>query len=108
MGNGVVISVSFLHYSAETEINAVISLFCTKDLQHLHTEYAHLLLKFDSVYPLSNYNKEVCKMADKENYYIPVEGKLVEVEEPVYTEYYRMGRREVSGRKRSRKWRDVL
>jgi len=33
-------------------------------------------------------------MADKENYYIPVEGKLVEVEEPVYTEYYRMGRRE--------------
>ena len=33
-------------------------------------------------------------MADKENYYIPVEGKLVEVEEPVYTEYYRMSRRE--------------
>ena len=33
-------------------------------------------------------------MADKKNYYIPVEGKLVEVEEPVYTEYYRMSRRE--------------
>ena len=33
-------------------------------------------------------------MADKENYYIPVEGKLIEVEEPVYTEYYRMSRRE--------------
>ena len=33
-------------------------------------------------------------MADKENYYIPVEGKLVEVEEPVYSEYYRMSRRE--------------
>lgn len=29
-----------------------------------------------------------------QNYYIPVEGKLVEVEEPVYTEYYRMSRRE--------------
>lgn len=33
-------------------------------------------------------------MADKKNYYIPVEGKLVEVEEPVYIEYYRMSRRE--------------
>ena len=33
-------------------------------------------------------------MADKENYYIPVEGKLVEVEETVYTAYYKMSRRE--------------
>ena len=68
--------------------------FAQKFLQHLRTKYAHPFLKFDSVYPLSNFNKEVCKMADKENYYIPVEGKLVEVEEPVYTEYYRMSRRE--------------
>ena len=86
MGNGVVISVRFPQYFVKMEINIVISLFCTNNLQHLRTEYAHLLLKFDSVYPLSNFNKEVCKMADKENYYIPVEGKLVEVEEPVYTE----------------------
>lgn len=33
-------------------------------------------------------------MAEKENYYIPVEGKLIKVEESVYTAYYRMGRRE--------------
>lgn len=33
-------------------------------------------------------------MADKESYYIPVEGKLVEVEEKVYTTYYKMSRRE--------------
>lgn len=33
-------------------------------------------------------------MADKENYYIPVEGKLIEVEETVYTAYYKMSRRE--------------
>ena len=33
-------------------------------------------------------------MADKENYYIPVEGKLVKVEEKVYTAYYKMSRRE--------------
>lgn len=33
-------------------------------------------------------------MADKEIYYIPVEGKLVEVEESVYTTYYKMSRRE--------------
>lgn len=33
-------------------------------------------------------------MADKENYYIPVNGKLVEVEETVYTAYYKMSRRE--------------
>lgn len=33
-------------------------------------------------------------MADKDNYYIPVEGKLVEVEETVYTAYYKMSRRE--------------
>ena len=33
-------------------------------------------------------------MADKENYYIPVEGKLVDVEESVYTAYYKMSRRE--------------
>ena len=33
-------------------------------------------------------------MADKERYYIPIEGKLIEVEENVYVAYYRMGRRE--------------
>ena len=33
-------------------------------------------------------------MADKKNYYIPVDGKLVEVEETVYTAYYKMSRRE--------------
>lgn len=33
-------------------------------------------------------------MADKEQYYIPVEGKLIEVEENVYVAYYKMGRRE--------------
>ena len=33
-------------------------------------------------------------MADKENYYIPVEGKLIEVDENVYVAYYKMGRRE--------------
>ena len=33
-------------------------------------------------------------MADKENYYIPVEGKMVEVEEKVYIAYYKMSRRE--------------
>ena len=33
-------------------------------------------------------------MADKDNYYIPVEGNLVEVEETVYTAYYKMNRRE--------------
>ena len=33
-------------------------------------------------------------MADKEKYFIPIEGKLVEVEENVYATYYKMGRRE--------------
>lgn len=33
-------------------------------------------------------------MADKERYYIPIEGKLIEVEENVYVAYYKMGRRE--------------
>ena len=80
-------------YSAQTERKMIFSQFCTKDLQHLRTKSAHLLLKFDSTYK-SDFTKEVCNMADKENYYIPVEGKLVEVEEPVYTEYYRMSRRE--------------
>lgn len=33
-------------------------------------------------------------MADKEQYFIPIEGKLIEVEENVYVAYYKMGRRE--------------
>ena len=33
-------------------------------------------------------------MADKEKYFIPIEGKLIEVEEEVYVDYYRMNRRE--------------
>lgn len=33
-------------------------------------------------------------MAQKEQYFIPVEGKLIEVEESVYIAYYKMGRRE--------------
>lgn len=33
-------------------------------------------------------------MADKEIYYIPIEGKLIEVDENVYVAYYKMGRRE--------------
>lgn len=33
-------------------------------------------------------------MADKEKYFIPIEGKLIEVEENVYVAYYKMGRRE--------------
>lgn len=33
-------------------------------------------------------------MAEKEKYYIPVEGKLIEVEKDVYVTYYKMGRRE--------------
>ena len=33
-------------------------------------------------------------MADKEKHYIPIEGKLIEVEENVYIAYYKMGRRE--------------
>ena len=33
-------------------------------------------------------------MADREHYFIPVEGKLIEVEENVYVAYYKMGRRE--------------
>lgn len=33
-------------------------------------------------------------MADKEKYYIPIEGKLIEVEGNVYVAYYKMGRRE--------------
>jgi len=33
-------------------------------------------------------------MADKERYYIPVDGTLVEVGEPVYKAYYKMDRRE--------------
>lgn len=33
-------------------------------------------------------------MADKEKYFIPIEGKLIEVEENVYAAYYKMGRRE--------------
>ena len=33
-------------------------------------------------------------MADKERYYIPIEGKLIKVEENVYVAYYKMGRRE--------------
>ena len=33
-------------------------------------------------------------MADKEKYFIPIEGKLIEVEENVYIAYYKMGRRE--------------
>lgn len=33
-------------------------------------------------------------MADKEKFFIPIEGKLIEVEENVYIAYYKMGRRE--------------
>lgn len=33
-------------------------------------------------------------MADKEKHYIPIEGKLIEVEKNVYIAYYKMGRRE--------------
>lgn len=33
-------------------------------------------------------------MADKEKYFISIEGKLIEVEENVYIAYYKMGRRE--------------
>lgn len=33
-------------------------------------------------------------MADKEQYFIPIEGKLIEVDENVYIAYYKMGRRE--------------
>ena len=33
-------------------------------------------------------------MADNEKYFIPIEGKLIEVEENVYVAYYKMGRRE--------------
>ena len=33
-------------------------------------------------------------MADKEQFFIPIEGKLIEVEENVYIAYYKMGRRE--------------
>lgn len=33
-------------------------------------------------------------MADKEKHYIPIEGKLIEVEENVYIAYHKMGRRE--------------
>ena len=33
-------------------------------------------------------------MTDKEKYFIPIEGKLIEVEENVYIAYYKMGRRE--------------
>ena len=33
-------------------------------------------------------------MADKEKYFIPIEGKLIEVEKEVYVDYYRMNRRE--------------
>ena len=41
-----------------------------------------------------SHNKEVCDMADKEKFFIPIEGKLIEVEENVYIAYYKMGRRE--------------
>ena len=33
-------------------------------------------------------------MADKEKYFIPIEGKMIEVEENVYVAYYKMDRRE--------------
>ena len=33
-------------------------------------------------------------MADKQIYYIPIDGSLIEVEEPVYRAYYKMQRRE--------------
>ena len=33
-------------------------------------------------------------MADKEKYFIPIEGKLIEVKKEVYVNYYRMDRRE--------------
>lgn len=33
-------------------------------------------------------------MADKKQFFIPIEGKLIEVEENVYIAYYKMGRRE--------------
>lgn len=33
-------------------------------------------------------------MADREQFFIPIEGKLIEVEENVYIAYYKMGRRE--------------
>lgn len=33
-------------------------------------------------------------MADKEKYFIPIEGKLIEVEKNVYLAYYKMDRRE--------------
>ena len=47
-------------------------------IQHLHIEYAHLLLKFDFIHQIS-LNKEVSDMADKEKFFIPIEGKLIEV-----------------------------
>ena len=33
-------------------------------------------------------------MEDKERYFIPIEGKLIEVEKNVYVAYYKMDRRE--------------
>lgn len=35
-------------------------------------------------------------MADKEKYFIPIEGKLIEVEKNVYVAYYKMDRREAT------------
>lgn len=67
-------------------------LFCTSLLQYLRTESGHLLLKFDL--PIKFQNKESCTVADKELFFIPIEGKLIEVEENVYIAYYKMGRRE--------------
>lgn len=42
-------------------------------------------------------------MAEKKNYYIKVQGTLVEVTEEVYTAYYRMGRRELGVEERDQR-----
>ena len=64
--NGVVFSVSFLHDFEDLQEKFLILVFCIENLQHLHTPFVPLLLKFDITI---KFQKEVCKMADKKILY---------------------------------------
>lgn len=82
--NGVIISGAISQKTPPEVKNAIFSPFCTEIHQHLHTESDHLLLKFESI--TNQISKEVCDMADKQSYYIPIDGTLVEVEEHFQSE----------------------
>ena len=70
------------HIPAAEEQVRIESGYFTNYLQHFYTQFVALLLKFD--FPNLISEQEVCYMAEKENYVIRVEGKLVEVSPEVY------------------------